>query len=295
MQLGVGGTCGDYWRSATSATATTTGACSSPTSGTTSALALAACGLRRDKGAPPAGGSEAAYHQAACNYYGACADGVANYADEVMARAKLYGFVGGTATDPAGLPVVDQRAGLGCSGAPIAAGDGEFIVDPGANRPGADLAPQLVGFVRRMAVFLPRPPIVTTGDQPQPDDHERQAVRPLDGQCRGLRLSSQRIPRHWWWLRRQDRARRVPRRRRTDFDRSSQGPQRRALHDPTRRAADPDHLEDASGRKTTTTTFTSGSGARIRSAAKSGSHRRNNCAEFWGPRSRARSRGAMLM
>jgi hypothetical protein len=81
---------------------------------------------------------------------------------------KLYGFVGGTATDPAGLPVVDQRARLGCSGAPIAAGDGEFIVDPGANRPGAGLAPELVGFVRRMAVFLPRPPIVTTGTNHSP-------------------------------------------------------------------------------------------------------------------------------
>ena len=74
----------------------------------------------------------------------------------------------GAATDPAGLPVVDQRAGLGCSGAPIAAGDGEFIVDPGANRPGADLAPELVGFVRRMAVFLPRAPIVTTGTTHSP-------------------------------------------------------------------------------------------------------------------------------
>ncbi len=42
--------------------------------------------------APPTGGTYAAYRQAACNYYGACADGLVNYADEVMARAVRYGF-----------------------------------------------------------------------------------------------------------------------------------------------------------------------------------------------------------
>lgn len=41
-----------------------------------------------------AGRSYAAYREAACNYHGACADGVANYADEVMARAVRYGFGG---------------------------------------------------------------------------------------------------------------------------------------------------------------------------------------------------------
>jgi hypothetical protein len=45
-----------------------------------------------DLGAPPAGGSYQGYHQAACSYYGACADGVADYADEVMARAVSFGF-----------------------------------------------------------------------------------------------------------------------------------------------------------------------------------------------------------
>jgi hypothetical protein len=48
--------------------------------------------LRSTMGAPPAGGSFHAYHEAACNYYGACADGVADYADEVMARAVEFGF-----------------------------------------------------------------------------------------------------------------------------------------------------------------------------------------------------------
>jgi hypothetical protein len=51
--------------------------------------------LRRDDSAPSAGGSYSAYHQAACNYYGACGDAVADYADEVMARAVEYGFVAG--------------------------------------------------------------------------------------------------------------------------------------------------------------------------------------------------------
>ena len=41
-----------------------------------------------------AGDSYAAYRQTACNYYGACGDSVANYADEVMARAVEYGFRG---------------------------------------------------------------------------------------------------------------------------------------------------------------------------------------------------------
>lgn len=42
--------------------------------------------------APPAGGSYAAYRQAACNYYGACADSLVDYAGEVMRRAVSYGF-----------------------------------------------------------------------------------------------------------------------------------------------------------------------------------------------------------
>jgi hypothetical protein len=48
--------------------------------------------LRSTMGAPPTGGSFHAYREAACNYYGACADGVADYADEVMARAVEFGF-----------------------------------------------------------------------------------------------------------------------------------------------------------------------------------------------------------
>src|SRR4051794_35752417 len=108
MQLGVGGACGDFWGR---------NKCDGNDDGRVLVtdfwdnICAAARARRRDKGAPPAGGSEAAYHQAACNYYGACVDGVADYADEVMGRAELYGFVGGTTTDPAGLPVADEPAG----------------------------------------------------------------------------------------------------------------------------------------------------------------------------------------
>lgn len=162
MQLGVGGACGDYWGR---------NRCDGNADGRLLVtdfwdnVCAAARGLRRDKGAPPAGGSEAAYHQAACNYYGACADGAANYADEVMARAKLYGF---GATDDPVLPVADRATATVCGDAAMADGAGEFILDHGANRPGAGLAPELVAFVRRMAEFLPRPPVITTGTNHSP-------------------------------------------------------------------------------------------------------------------------------
>ena len=68
------------------------------------AIFAAARILRVVMHAPPAGGSYSDYRQAACNYYGACADGVASYADEVMARAVSYGFRGGGSP---GLPEGD--------------------------------------------------------------------------------------------------------------------------------------------------------------------------------------------
>ncbi|MGV1047849.1 MAG: CHAP domain-containing protein [Solirubrobacterales bacterium] len=51
-----------------------------------------------------AGDSYAAYRQVACNYYGACADSLVSYADEVMSRAAEYGFhgKGSPAAPPAG-------------------------------------------------------------------------------------------------------------------------------------------------------------------------------------------------
>jgi hypothetical protein len=56
------------------------------------AIFTAARIFHEDLGAPPAGGHYRGYHEAACSYYGACADGVADYADEVMARAVSFGF-----------------------------------------------------------------------------------------------------------------------------------------------------------------------------------------------------------
>jgi hypothetical protein len=89
MQLGVGGRCGDF-----------VGAWGVDANGDgrvdpldpADAIATAARGLREGKGAPPRGGSAEEYRQAACGYYGACADARADYADDVMARAARYGF-----------------------------------------------------------------------------------------------------------------------------------------------------------------------------------------------------------
>ncbi len=67
-----------------------------------------------------AGGSYAAYREVACNYYGACSDGVANYADEVMARAVEYGFRGNGSpppTSPATTETVASSGGSACGGA----------------------------------------------------------------------------------------------------------------------------------------------------------------------------------
>jgi hypothetical protein len=67
--------------------------------------------------APPTGGSYAAYREAACHYYGACADGSADYASEVMRRAVSYGFPsaggGGTGTGEIGAGVCGSPGGLG--------------------------------------------------------------------------------------------------------------------------------------------------------------------------------------
>lgn len=90
------------------------------------AIPAAARILRRAKGAPPAGGSYAAYRQAACDYYGACAA----YADAVMARAVQYGFQGTgspSPTDPDGArpaPGQPELSGGGCGGESLPVGVG---------------------------------------------------------------------------------------------------------------------------------------------------------------------------
>lgn len=71
-----------------------------------------------------AGDSFAAYREVACNYYGACSDGVANYADEVMARAVEYGFRG-KGSPPPTSPVATETVaagGSGCGGSSSSAG-----------------------------------------------------------------------------------------------------------------------------------------------------------------------------
>lgn len=102
------------------------------------AIPAAARILRRAKGAPPTGGSYAAYRQASCNYYGACSV----YADEVMARAVQYGFAGPGSpppTDPAAArpaPGRDASAGGGgCGGIDPTVSDGPIGPVKRARRP----------------------------------------------------------------------------------------------------------------------------------------------------------------
>ncbi|HXV04463.1 MAG TPA: CHAP domain-containing protein [Solirubrobacterales bacterium] len=90
------------------------------------AIFTAARILRQNLGAPPAGGSYAAYRQAACRYYGACADAVANYADEVMARAVRYGF--GRRSAAAEAPQQAAVQGPACEGSALGGASGQAIV-----------------------------------------------------------------------------------------------------------------------------------------------------------------------
>ncbi|HEX4307204.1 MAG TPA: CHAP domain-containing protein [Solirubrobacterales bacterium] len=64
------------------------------------AIFTAARIFRQSLGAPPSGGSYHAYYEAACGYYGACADASADYAPEVMARAVSFGFGHEALLDP---------------------------------------------------------------------------------------------------------------------------------------------------------------------------------------------------
>lgn len=69
------------------------------------AIFTAARILHEAMGAPPIGGSFAEYRQAACRYYGACAEGTVAYAEEVMARAVQYGFQGAGSPAPTSPPL----------------------------------------------------------------------------------------------------------------------------------------------------------------------------------------------
>lgn len=84
--------------------------------------------LRADLGAPPTGGSYAAYREAACHYYGACADAAANYADEVMARAVRYGFgPEGTVEGSAAEAQTPLAQGASCEGSAVSGTSGSAI------------------------------------------------------------------------------------------------------------------------------------------------------------------------
>ncbi|MGC1165083.1 MAG: CHAP domain-containing protein [Solirubrobacterales bacterium] len=78
-----------------------------------------------------AGDSYAAYREVACNYYGACGDGVADYADEVMSRAVSYGFRGKGAPPPSGPAATEPAAsggGSSCGSSSPAGASGNEIV-----------------------------------------------------------------------------------------------------------------------------------------------------------------------
>lgn len=94
------------------------------------AIYTAARILREDMRAPATGGSYAEYRQAACHYYGACADSTVSYADEVMARAVQYGFTG-TGSPTASSPPLSQPVSTsGCSAsafAPEAASSSQIV------------------------------------------------------------------------------------------------------------------------------------------------------------------------
>jgi hypothetical protein len=70
-----------------------------------------------------AGNSYAAYRQVACNYYGACSDGVADYAEEVMARAVEYGLGGRVSPSPGESAASGSGAACGSAAAGGPAGN----------------------------------------------------------------------------------------------------------------------------------------------------------------------------
>jgi hypothetical protein len=84
------------------------------------AIYTAARILRQDKGAPATGGSFAEYHQAACDYYGACGDATVAYASEVMARAVQYGFTGTGTPEATSPPLAEPVSTGGCEASTFA-------------------------------------------------------------------------------------------------------------------------------------------------------------------------------
>jgi hypothetical protein len=112
------------------------------------AIYTAARVLREAKGAPATGGSFAEYRQAACNYYGACADATISYAEEVMARAVQYGgFTGNGAPAPTNPSLAEPVSTGGCEPStlsPEAASSSQIVrvaesqLGQGEHPPGSD-------------------------------------------------------------------------------------------------------------------------------------------------------------
>jgi hypothetical protein len=148
MQLGIGGTCGDFF-DAYKVDGGHDGVLD-PRDPWDSVF-TSANGLRRAKGLPPVGraGPED-YYRAACAYYGICDD----YAPAIIATARRYG---GPAWWQGGG--FDGSAGPGCA----SVGTGEVVIAPGANLPGKPLQPVLLGYLARMAAITGHRIIVTTG------------------------------------------------------------------------------------------------------------------------------------
>jgi hypothetical protein len=125
-------------------------------------VATAALVLRRAKGAPPIGGSAAAYRRAACAYYGACANAAVAYADQVMARAATYGFRGGeeTSADAANSLVVDDESACTAqASSPLSADSGELRFAPGVD---ARITPLIRAIGERIAGIYGKPLVVTS-------------------------------------------------------------------------------------------------------------------------------------
>jgi hypothetical protein len=152
------------------------------------AIFTAARILRQDKGAPLTGGSYEQYRQAACNYYGACADAAAGYADQVMARAVQYGFRGPGApppTDPKGAQSSLTSTG-GCSASVAGGRPGEVrrafaprsleglpagVTAGGRETCDARIVPDVVYLARRFGVLVT--------DCYSPSGHEPTGEHPL--------------------------------------------------------------------------------------------------------------------
>jgi hypothetical protein len=96
----------------------------------------------------------------------ACSDAAVPYADQVMARATIYGFHDGQPTDPHAADDLVASTGDGCAPQAELADTGvagAVQIAPGANLPGRPLAPETVAFVARVAGIYGKPLIVTTG------------------------------------------------------------------------------------------------------------------------------------